>query len=52
VYLGKYKTAEESFYAYKKEKEKYIKYYADLYKNNIPEKLYRAMMDYEVDIND
>lgn len=36
----------------KKEKEKYIKEVADQYKNKIPDKLYKALYSYEVDIND
>ena len=51
-YLGLYDTPEEAFYIYKIEKEKYIKYVADKYKDKIPENLYNALYKYEVEIND
>ena len=37
---------------YKEAKEETIKMIADHYKNLIPEKLYNAMYEYEVNIND
>ncbi|MGL6174847.1 MAG: hypothetical protein ACRC1P_09620 [Cellulosilyticaceae bacterium] len=55
TYLGLYNTPEEAFEAYKLFKEKYIKQVADEYKAkypNFPERLYVAMYEYEVDIND
>lgn len=52
VNLGYYDTIEEAFKVYKSNKEKYIKEVADKYKMYIPEKLYKAMYEYEVDIND
>lgn len=51
-FLGTFNSKEEAFYAYKKEKEKYIKQVADLYKGKIPQKLYEAMYNYEVEITD
>lgn len=51
-YLGYYNTPEEAFMAYKTFKENYIKQIADEYKNLIPEKLYNAMYEYEIDITD
>ena len=42
----------EAFNFYKNEKEDYIKEVANLYKKKIPEKLYIAMMNYKVEIND
>lgn len=50
--LGYYNTPEEAFQAYKNFKEKYIKEVAEEYKNVIPQKLYEAMLRYEVDIDD
>lgn len=50
-YLGTYKTPSEAFYVYKKEKERYIKEVANKYKEKyerFPQKLYDAMMNYEV----
>lgn len=51
-WLGRYINKYEAFLAYKKEKERHIKYMADVYKDKIPEKLYIALYSYEVDIND
>ena len=50
--LGRFNTPEEAFYAYKEFKEQYIKEVADEYKDKIPKKLYDAMYNYKVDIND
>ena len=52
VFLGYFDTPEEAFYSYKEAKEKEIKRVADEYKDKIPQKLYEAMYNYEVDIND
>ena len=46
------KGIQEAFQTYKFSKEKYIKQIADEYKNIIPDKLYKAMYNYEVEIND
>lgn len=54
-YLGLFDTPEEAFIAYKFEKEKYIKQVADYYiarYSNFPLKLYRALYNYTVDIDD
>ena len=51
-YLGCYDTKEEAFQVYKNFKEKYIKEVAEEYKDKIPEKLYNAMITYEVEIDD
>jgi hypothetical protein len=51
IYLGTYFTPQEAFVKYKEEKERYIKEVANNYKNKypkFPEKLYKAMMEYEV----
>lgn len=50
--LGRYNTSEEAFNAYKVFKERYIKEVADEYKDKIPQKLYEAMYNYIVEIND
>ena len=50
--LGRFDTYEEAFNKYKIEKEKYIKIVADRYKNEIPLKLYNAMYNYEVEMED
>ena len=51
-FLGYFNTAEEAFEVYKRAKESYIKDVADECKDIIPVKLYEAMYDYEVNIND
>lgn len=51
-YLGYYDTSQQAFEVYKQFKEDYIKEVADYYKDTIPKKLYDAMCNYEVDIND
>ena len=42
----------QAFACYKQFKEQYIKQVADEYKDLIPEKLYKAMYGYQVEIND
>lgn len=51
-HLGYFNTAEEAFVAYKKYKEKVIRQIAEEYKDRIPDKLYEALLKYEVEIND
>ena len=51
-HLGVYNTQEKAFEVYKYYKEKNIKEVADYYKDEIPERLYDAMYNYEVDIDD
>ncbi len=43
-----FKTAEEAFAQYKKDKEDYIKYVAKEYASKIPRNVYRALMRFEV----
>ena len=50
--MGLYETQEEAFKVYKYYKEKNIKEVADYYKNEMPERLYNAMYNYEVEITD
>ena len=52
MYLGSFNTPEEAFLAYKKAKEQYIKEVAEEYKDKIPYRLYEALMNYEVEIDD
>lgn len=52
TYIGNYSSPEKAFEAYKEFKENIIKSTADEYKEYIPAKLYDAMYNYEVNIND
>ena len=51
-HLGTFKTKEEAFNTYKSFKEKAIKDMADKYKSQIPNKLYEALYNYNVEVND
>lgn len=53
-YIGYFKDVESAFNAYKKEKEAYIKEIAYKYFNDgkITKKVYDALMNYQVDVND
>ena len=51
-YLGLYDTQEKGFEVYKYYKERNIKQVADYYKSLIPQKVYDALYDYEVEIDD
>lgn len=54
IHLGLFLTPEEAFYAYKEAKEQHIKNMAQEYydKGKISEKVYNALMRYEVEITD
>lgn len=52
VNLGRYDSVEEAFYKYKEAKENYLKELADRFKEYIPEKLYKRLYTYEVEITD
>lgn len=52
IFLGYYNTPEEAFQVYKSYKENLIKQIADEYKSYIPRELYKAMYEYEVEIDD
>ena len=52
VNLGHFNTPEEAFLAYKKAKESHIKFMANLWKDRIDDKVYQALMNYEVHIDD
>lgn len=45
-------TPEKAFLFYKENKEKYIQEMAEKYKDKIPNKLYEAMINYQVEITD
>jgi hypothetical protein len=47
-YIGAFKTPEEAYHAYKFFKQNYIKQVAEDYKDKIPEKLYDAMLNYQI----
>jgi hypothetical protein len=52
VHLGRHSTVEKAFAAYKVAKEQYIKVLAGMYKDQIDERVYNALLAYEVRIND
>ena len=49
-HIGTYPSLEVAYAAYAKEKEKKIKQVADEYKDIIPEKVYKALYAYKVNI--
>lgn len=51
-HLGTFKTIEEAFFAYKTEKESYIKELAYKWKDQIDPRAYNALMSWEVNIDD
>ena len=52
IKLGSFDTAESAFARYKKYKEDFIQDIAEQYKSKIPDKVYEAMMKWEIEIND
>lgn len=54
LHLGTYPTPEEAFLAYKEAKENYFKELAEKYykEGKITERVYRALLDYRVEITD
>lgn len=50
-HLGVYPTIEEAYQSYADKKEEAIKKVADEYREVIPEKVYKALYNYKVDIN-
>ena len=50
--FGSYRTSEEAFYVYKREKEKYIKEIAEKWKDKIDPRVYDALMKWEINIDD
>lgn len=51
-HFGTFDNEIQAFEKYKEEKEKYIKFVADKYKENIPTNLYDALYSYKVEITD
>ena len=51
-YLGSFATPEEAFIAYKTEKENRIKEIANKWKGLISDKVYQALINYQVEITD
>lgn len=49
---GLYDTSMDAFLVYKRVKESYIKEIADIYREQIPKKLYTALMNYKIEITD
>jgi len=52
IYLGSFKCPIEAFKAYKTFKENYIKQIAEQYKLQIDSRVYKALVNYEVEITD
>ena len=52
TYIGCYDTVEKAFQAYKEVKEYNIKLIANKWKDKISEKVYKALMNYKVEITD
>ena len=52
IYLGRFSTATDAFYAYKQFKEDNIKRVAAKWKDKIDPRAYNALMNYEVEITD
>ena len=51
-YLGTYSNIYDAFYVYKVHKEKIIKQRADEYKQYLPQNVYEALYNYQVEITD
>ena len=51
-YLGLFTTPDEAFQAYKLAKEANIKVVAEKWKHQLDERVFQALLDYEVSIND
>ncbi len=52
ICLGSYDTPRLAFLVYKQAKEEYIQQIAEEYKLQLPHKLYEALMNYEVEMDD
>ena len=51
-HLGYFSTQEEAFLAYKEAKEQQIKLTAELYKDSIDPRVYQALLEYAVEMDD
>lgn len=52
IKLGTFRTQEEAFERYKEYKEDFIKDIAEQYRGKIPDKVYQAMLNWEIEITD
>ena len=52
TFIGRYTTPEEAFQAYKQAKEAYIKEVANKWKDQIDNRVYEALMNWGVSIDD
>lgn len=52
TYVGNFETPYEAFCAYKREKESYLRELADVYKEVLKPKVYKAIINYQVEITD
>ena len=52
IKLGTFDTAESAFARYKKYKEDFIQDMAEQYREQIPDKVYEAMMRWKIEIDD
>ena len=52
IKLGTFDTAESAFARYKEYKEDFIQDMAEQYRDEIPNKVYEAMMDWRIEIGD
>lgn len=52
IHLGVYDTIEEAFLVYKREKEGIIRTEADKWKDRLDDKVYNALINWQVDISD
>lgn len=52
IKLGTFDTAEDAFARYKEYKEDFIKDLAEQYRDEIPDKVYKAMMGWKIEIDD
>ena len=52
IKLGAYETVEAAFLRYKEYKEDFIKDIAEQHKDKIPNKIYQAMMNWQIEITD
>lgn len=50
-HLGRFDSEYQAFTAYKQEKEKYAKELAEMYKEDLDERVYMVLKNYKVDIN-
>lgn len=52
IFIGRYRTIEEAFQAYKNAKEQHIKDMANLYKHELDPRAYDALMNWEISEDD